>query len=74
MINTYSNITLKINCNIFPKPHEYYEEFITNFTSYHDNRLGRASENRHDFQVVDGANQNNCCFNYLFKFVCAFTL
>ena len=37
MIKTYLNITLHINCNVFPKPHEHYGEFITNFTSYHDN-------------------------------------
>ena len=36
MINTYLDITLNINCNVFPKPHEYYGEFITNLTSYHD--------------------------------------
>ena len=36
IINTYLNIALNINCNVFPKPHEYYGEFITNFTSYHD--------------------------------------
>ena len=39
MINTYWSTTQNINCNIFPKPHEYYGEFINNFTSYHDTIL-----------------------------------